>query len=307
MKRLGLSIGHLVQLGVLTTFISLLATPAALAQSGGDSAVSEDRWTFFGGVFWPRINTTVQLTSETLGVSGTLLDMESDLGLDDTEFLPILGVRWRFAKRHALELLYFRLERDGDQTLDIQLSVPCDAVNNCMPGVPDAPNSCGATLCILDAMAVVNTRFDTQVIRLAYQYAFVMRENYELLGSFGVHADKVEIEIRETGLGGPPVFPQPLVEETTLPLPSIGLKYRYRFSPKWAMALNGEWFGVEIGEVEGAIVSFQGGVTWDVWERTSLLLAWNYFDLDVDAGDSNLTGSFSWEYSGPVFGVKFGF
>ena len=307
MRRSGSGTARILRLAVLATFGSLLTATVASAQGGGDWGESRSRWSVFGAVFWPKVNTSIQFTSDTLGVSGTLLDLESDLGLSDSDTLPIGGIRWRVAKRHELELLYFQLKRSGDQTLAAQLSVPCDTVNSCMPGVPNAPNTCGQTLCILDTMVLVNSSFDTQVLRLAYTYAFLMRENYELRASVGVHVDSMEIKLRDMISGGGSVLGQTLVDEVTVPLPSFGLDYRYRFSPRWSLSLNGEWFGIEIGELEGDLRTFKGGVIWDVWQSSSLFFAWNYFELDISVGDSDFKGLFNWNYSGPVIGFSYGF
>ena len=165
MKRSTSGTFRLLRCEILATIASLVASPMALSQGQNDWGESESGWSVFGGAFFPNIDTSIQFRSDTLGVSGSGIDIESDLGLKDSDTLPILGVRWRIAKRHALELVYFRLKRSGGQDLNVQLSFPCDAVNNCMPGVPNAPNTCGATLCILDAGVFVNTKFDTQIIR----------------------------------------------------------------------------------------------------------------------------------------------
>jgi hypothetical protein len=53
-------------------------------------------------------------------LAGTLLDFESDMGIDTSPTLPMLGVQWWFADRHALDLAYFELSRNGRRVIDLE-------------------------------------------------------------------------------------------------------------------------------------------------------------------------------------------
>ncbi len=279
--------------------VGLFAMQPGLAQE------KESRGSVYIGVFWPDIDTSISFRSETLGIGGSLIDFEENLGLRDKDALPIIGVRWNVAKRHTLDLLYFQLRRKGTRTIDVQLSFPCDIIDpaNCMPGVPDAPNTCGENLCILDVMSDVNSKFDVGVLRFGYSYAFYQRENTEWHASVGVHADRLEVRFADSGniLGGT------VAEETTLPLPSFGLRFRHKFAPKWGVMANAEWFGIEFGEYKGDLLSATAAVEWRGWEKVGLALAWNYFEVDFEAGDSDFKGFFNWQYTGPMFAVKYDF
>ena len=96
MRRLGWRIARPLQIGVLTTLAVLLATPVALSQGRNDWGESDSGWSVFGGVFLPQVDTSIQFRSDTLGVTGTEIDLESNLGLDDSDSLPLLGIRWQY-------------------------------------------------------------------------------------------------------------------------------------------------------------------------------------------------------------------
>ena len=291
-------------LGVMLALVAFAASTRALAEKG-DWGEDESRWSVYLGVFWPDIDTSVQFRSETLGLGGSLIDFEEDLGLRDKDSLPIAGVRWRVAKRHTLELLYFQLARSGSQSLNAMLSFPCDVIDpaNCMPGVPDAPNTCGENLCILDTMINVASKFDVRVIRLGYAYSIFKTENTVWNISGGIHADNLEVSLADSGgiLGGA------IVEDQTLPLPSIGLEFKHQFRPKWSVIGNFEWFGIEVSEYKGDLISAGLAVQWAAWEKTNLVFAWNHFEVDFEAGDSDFKGFFNWQYTGPIFALKYDF
>jgi len=291
-------------LGVMLALVAFATSTRALAEKG-DWGEDESRWSLYFGVFRPEVDTTIQFTSETLGIDGSLIDMESDLGLDANDTLPLAGLRWRIAKRHRLDLMYFELARSGSQTLNAMLSFPCDVIDpaNCMPGVPDAPNTCGENLCILDAMVDVASKFDVKVLRLGYAYSFHMRENTEWSLSAGIHADNLEVIIADSGN----ILNGTIVEDQGLPLPSFGLEFSHRFRPKWTVWAKAEWFGIEFGEYKGDLIFASAAVEWNAWEKVGLVLAWNHFDVDFEAGDSDFKGSFTWQYTGPMFALKYDF
>ncbi len=290
-------------LGVMLALVAFATSTKTLADKGDWK--DESRWSVYLGGFFPDVDTNIQFRSETLGISSSLISFEDDLGLRQRNSLPIAGLRWRVAKRHSLELLYFQLARSGSQALNVMLSFPCDIIDpaNCMPGVPNAPNTCGATLCILDAMTNVSSKFDVGVLRLGYSYAFYQRENTEWSVSGGIHADTMKVSLSDSGslLGGT------VVDSQTIPLPSIGLEFRHRFRPKWSVVANAEWFGIELDELEGSLISAAAVLEWAAWNKVSLALAWNYFELDVKVGDTDFSGKFNWQYTGPVFLLKYSF
>lgn len=279
--------------------VGLFTMQSGLAQE------DESSWSVWIGAYFPDVDTTISFRSETLGVGGSLIDFEDDLGLKDRNTLPIAGLKWRINKRHSLDLLYFQLARSGSQALNATLSFPCDIIDpaNCMPGVPNAPNTCGDTLCILDTTINVNSKFDVGIVRLGYAYTFYNRENTQWAVSGGIHADRMTVKMADSGniLGGT------VVDEQVVPLPSIGLEFRHRFRPKWSVMATAEWFGIEISEIKGSLVSASALLEYAAWDQVSLALAWNHFELDVEAGDTDFKGIFEWRYTGPVFALKYDF
>jgi hypothetical protein len=93
---------------------SALLAAAALLVSSGVAAKDDPRsrrFSLLGAAFWPDVSTKVRV--DTTGRRlGTTLDLERDLGMSDSETTGIGGARWRIAKRHFLDVEFFRLDVD---------------------------------------------------------------------------------------------------------------------------------------------------------------------------------------------------
>ena len=90
MKTLGLLVAVILFCG--------LTAPEAAAQ---DETWKKDRFMFGLGFYRPNFDTKVQVGVDG-GPSGTLLNLEKDLDLNDRKSQIILDMHFRFAKRHAI-------------------------------------------------------------------------------------------------------------------------------------------------------------------------------------------------------------
>ena len=208
-----------------------------------------------------------------------MLDFEDDLDIDDSPTLPMLGIRWWFADRHALDLAYFELTRDGQIVIDEEIRWD-------------------------DFVYPINfdvrSNFDTKITRLAYRYALISTPQSEFSLGGGVHWTDIEAGISEASIGSSNV-------NSTALLPMFTAAFDYDWSPKWSVLLLGEWFGIEVGDATGEIWHLDATLQWHTWENVSLELGYNYFDLDFDEGDADFRGLFNYTYQGPFLGVAIAF
>ncbi len=84
----------------------------ASEESSYAGSVLDDKYFLIIGGFFPRINSTVRVDSNS-GIRGTDFDMEDELGLDSSVASPYLYFRWRYHPVHRIELEYYELLRDG--------------------------------------------------------------------------------------------------------------------------------------------------------------------------------------------------
>ncbi|HKE96311.1 MAG TPA: hypothetical protein VKB34_18520 [Povalibacter sp.] len=261
---------------VMLLLVALCIGPAALA---ADDPMSHKYFVMVGG-FWPDVDTTVRVDGNG-GRIGTKLDFESDLGLDDRDALFTAGAGWRIAERHYLDLLYFKLARSGDHTIDIDINFRDQTFTR---------------------QSDLNSFFNTEVYRISYGYAFIQNDKHLLLGQVGAHWTKVSAGVRLEGnreVSGD--------ASSSVPLPVFGLAYDYMITPKLRLDLRAQIFRLSFEGIDGSIDNLSASLAYGFTPSLGAFLGYNYYSIDVDADRDNWNGSFSFGYKGPWLGVMWGF
>jgi hypothetical protein len=241
-----------------------------------DGGPFDYRFAFWGGAYIAEVDTSMRWDSDIL--PGTEIGFESTLGMDDNDASFNGEFEWRFFNRHALDLRYFKLSRNG---------------------VNDTPISLVINGNVIPIDAEVSSFFDVEVIALKYAFTFIKRDNLMMdvgLGlsiqdlSFGIAAR--EVDIAEAA-------------DVTAPLPTITLGLDWAITPKWIASLDLGWFEVKLDNVKGKITEFRGGVTWKPFENVGFNLAYNFFDVDatVTSPEGNFEGSVNYDFKGPMIGA----
>src|SRR5215469_2871512 len=111
------------------------------------------------GTFLLTTSTTVRVDGN--GIEGTPVNLEHGLGITNHDSFRVDGY-WRFLTRHKIRVMYFDQNRSASRTIDqeIEFSGETYPVNS-----------------------TVSTRLDTRIIEVAYEYAFLRGEHYELAGT----------------------------------------------------------------------------------------------------------------------------
>jgi len=255
-----------------------------LAFSGMHPAVAADdrNWDRFAvqfSMFRPDINTEVQL-DPVAGPFGTALDMESDLGLEDSDDLWQLDARLRFSKRFAMEASYFEIGRSGQSTLSTDV-VFGDAT--------------------FDLSEDVETTFDTDILAASLRFSFIHNDTMELAGSLGAYWMTVDagITLQDNSISES--------ADVGAPLPLIGMDFRFNFLPKLALNVRGRYFGVDIEDIDGSLTNFNIGLQYDVFDFFGIGLGYESFDFDVTSNNEDFPGFLRFEYKGPKIFTTFQF
>jgi len=257
-------------------FGCLLLSGAAYAQPDDPF---DHRWSFSAAGYWPDVDTTVKANGNG-GRVGTSLDLESDLGLKDRDTLFAGGVTWNFARRHSLDLLYFELARNGNKSIDRDISFRDQT---------------------FPVQTTVHSLFETDVLRLSYGYAFILDDRQRLLGQFGIHYTKVTAGL-DTENGS-------IREEvdSDVPLPVIGFAYQRRIGDHFAFDVTAQIFRLDFEGINGSLNNAAANFYWGPAQHFSMFVGYNYYNMDVDARKNNWNGSFDFGYKGPWAGVVVGF
>ena len=275
------------------SYILLPAVAAFLVLTGpGDGVAQErpawrddplgNRFVLGAGPFWARLDTQVRLDSSD-GRTGTVIDFESTLGMDENDRLPVILGYYRFAKNHRLAFGYFRLNRNG-------------------AAVSDAPIRFGDV--IFPANLPLSSFFDVDVYSLSYAYSLIHDEKKELAFNIGLQFQDIETGI--SGNLGPSIIREDA--DVVAPLPTFGGSFDYAFNEKWVFTSLLGVFAIELdlgddSEFVGEIVQLNVGVAYKAFKNVGLALQYNYFRVDVDVNDPDWMGFLKYEYRGPVLAV----
>ena len=89
----------------------------------------------------------------------------------------------------------------------------------------------------------------------------------------------------------------------TLPLPAIGLSYIYAPTTKLSFYAKGEWFGIKVDNLNGAIWNLSPGVRYQFFKHIGANLSYNYLSLNGNVDQENWKGSFQLQFQGPSLGL----
>lgn len=259
-------------------FGSLVTAGAACAQANDPF---DHRFSISAAGYWPNVSTTIRAngTGER-ALIGTSIDLESDLGLKDRDTLFTAGMIWNLARRHSLDLLYFDLARDGSKNIAHNI------------------NFRDQTFAVQTA---IHSRFDTEVVRLSYGYAFIADERQRLTGQLGVHYTKVkaELDVEAASIR--------TEADSDVPLPVIGIGYQRRLGNRFLFDAAGQLFRLKFDDLEGSLDNAYANLYWGPARHFSMFVGYNYYRMDVDARKEHWNGSFKFGYKGPWAGVLVGF
>jgi hypothetical protein len=245
-------------------------------QGSRDRGLLDARFTISLGTFLLSTDTRLALDG-TAGQIGTDVNLEQDLGLNNGDRFRV-DANWRIAGRHHVRALYFDYGNTKSHTLDRQIVVG------------DTTYPVNVTL---------EAGVSTTIYELAYEYAFLQRDSWELLGSVGAHIADFGFHVSGNGtVNGQPVNARTESSSVTAPLPVAGLRYSWRFADRWYVEALAQYFAVSIDNIDGQIVDLRAGVNWMFSKHVGIGAGWNRFSTDVDISKERYRGSLDWAYSG---------
>lgn len=269
--------------------VTLIAGGQAAAQSGSnwEDWPLADRWTVSAGYFAPDLETTLIVTDENQ-IVGTGISFENNLGLDDSKGTALIGIDWRFAKRHLVSYRYFDLSRSGtttDSTVTIAVGEE-----------------------IFDVTLPIQSFFDITANELSYSYSLLFDEKKELAVGIGLSVQDLAL-----GLQGTASSPQPgaIIDsrlDSTAPLPTLNVGFNYAFTDSWIFVSRLGWLAVDADfgadeKLSGQIINATIGVAWHAFKNVGFFARYQVFDVDVDYLEEGALFAIDYDYRGPVVGV----
>jgi hypothetical protein len=257
--------------------MGILMLLGSLDVAAAERGPLNDRFYVALGGYAFSADTELRLDGE--GGRGTTVDWERDLGLDDKDSFR-LDAFWRFADRHKLRAIYFENRRSNSRTLTDDITIKGE---------------------VYPVNAVVEASAETRIIELAYEYAFLKRDNYELAATAGVHLTRLVPAIEITGsVGGTDVeVGQEGEAKVNMPLPVLGLRGMWNLGGDFYLDGYAQYFYLSFDGSEGSLSDLRLAVTWNPKPWFGLGVGYNQFDSDLDVDRDNFDGELDWTYRGP--------
>ena len=257
----------------LFIFLTLFASANLAADPGSERA------SISLGAFLTDRDTNARLDSETLGL-GTVIDAEDDLGLDSSDTVARLDAYYRFNPRHRIDFSIFDLSRDATATIDESIQFGDE---------------------VFDINSTISSEYDLSIYKAAYTYSFLIRDNGYLGVTAGLYVLSTDISLTESNTG------QFEADDLTAPLPVIGLRGNYQWTPRLVLRSSAEIFAIEFDHVDGSLIDFYVGLDYHFHDNFAVGLGYNNVSLDVDADGSEFKGALDWTYDGVLLSVLYSF
>ena len=231
------------------------------------------------GSFILDSDTKVRLDGST-GDRGTTVDWEETFGGANVTRFRIDGY-WRFGERHKIRALWFNSSRSEGRVLD-------DTIDW---GDQEFP---------VDAR--VEGTFSFDVYELAYEYAFLHRENYELAGTIGLHYTELETKLAAKAETSNGTLDRDIEQSASVgaPLPVIGVRGMWRLPRAFWLDASAQFFKLSFNEFDGSLTDYRLAAFWQPKTWLGLGIGYNQFSVRVDVDRDRFDGRLEWTYRGPM-------
>ena len=269
----------------LIMLIAAVSSCAALPASGQSDVIKpgEERFTFGLGAVLNSFGTKLRLDNSNQGQTGDNVDLKDDLGVDQDASSFWATAEWRFAPRHRIGINYSQFKLTGTRTLTRNIVID------------DETYQAGASL---------SSELKLQIIPIAYSYSLIKTGNDELAATIGVHWTRVSFKAQgSASLNGSDANAD-VSAEADLPLPLIGLRYDHNFSQHWSAGLQGAYFPLNFGNLDGDIWTARTYVEYRFSKHVGLGFAVEGFQLNVESSSGSWQGEVKYGYWGPQIYLK---
>jgi hypothetical protein len=269
--------------GVLALLVA--ATSAGCATPAIAQASDDKVWVEVSG-YTPSIETKARIDTAS-GRLGTSIRFEDDLNFDDRQTLPAGLVGFRLGSGFSLTAEYFSLRREATAGLDREIRF----------GDVTFP-----------VAASVTGEFNTDIYRLAANYAVIRRADFDAGVSAGVHATDVEVSIEGQGsVGNSGLRFERRSQSLLAPMPTVGVFANVNVLPRFGLSGRVDYFSLGIGKYDAKLLNAQVSAMYRIHRNIGIGLGYRHVEYRVIATGEHLIGRVDYNFDGPAVYIRAGF
>lgn len=246
----------------------------ALSATVSAQGIASETVTARVGAYFTRVSTDISASAN--GIAGTDIDLENDLGLSSSDTNPVFQLDWRFAQRHRLELQYFALSRSATRNIDREINIDGDTY---------------------PINTTVSATFKSQVTALTYFYSVWQTPQHEVALGLGVHNTTFKPSLSASGAGLSTSL------SADVPLPVLALRGDMQFNERWIGSSSVKWFGLNYGDYDGGLTTFNLSVAYLFTKNWGVELAYGFNRYSLDVSKSDWNGELKYRFSGPAISL----
>lgn len=247
------------------------------------------RFSLIGSTGPSSFDTNVRIDPEMIPggetLQGTLINLESDLGLEDERTLRRYALQWRPFARHEVSAMVFSAPREGLQQIDREITFRDQ---------------------VYPVSALVESQFDLDYASATYTY-WARRTDRDGFGiSLGVANIALDASVTATNPIGSVTITQ--TAETEAPIALLGAQGRLAFTNTiLGEASLATLPRVTIGDYSGDALIGSAKLEYRPIRWLGIGASYNYFRLNVDVDAADLSGTLDMTTQGPEAFVRLAF
>tara|TARA_R110002110_G_C13470525_1_gene720921 strand:+ start:32942 stop:33757 length:816 start_codon:yes stop_codon:yes gene_type:complete len=232
-----------------------------------NNPVLDDAFTFKIGAIHNEIDGDITIGRDPLPV--TPIDVVDVLKIDNSEILPWLAFRWRFAERWSLNFRFNGFEESGGNVVSEEFN---------LDGV------------VYPVGVQISTDLRADAYILDVSYNLLDGDNYELGLGLGVHAFDFNVAVQGALMVGDSGETFGGSSESLIaPVPNLRIYGTYAFGPKTSITFNAGWLSLEYDDYDGAFYYLESHVEYRFTNHWGVGAGAQFTDMDFEhdsgAGD----------------------
>jgi hypothetical protein len=238
------------------------------------------------GTLYAHADTVARLDLPRLGISGTLVDFERDLGLGGNSWIPTGEIGYRFNPAWRIELEYLQIDRTNSRSLSRSLQVEEWE---------------------FEAGARVAGRFASTLYNLAVHWTPLSAPNHVLSLSLGAHLTDFKLGLSGEARFGENVAFREVLKQKLAPLPTIGANGRVTVAPDLMLVGGIEVFFLETRGYRGQLVDAEAGFLWQATSRLGIGASIRVLDYNLRVQRTEWVGRIIHYLKGPSVYLTLGY